>query len=52
MSPVPVQPHHPPGEVLTPVELGVSHRLAVGQRVLAIGNPLSLDHTLTAGACR
>ncbi len=29
--------------------LGSSRRLVVGQSVLAIGNPFSLDHTLTSG---
>mmetsp|Transcript_5850 Transcript_5850/g.14558 ORF Transcript_5850/g.14558 Transcript_5850/m.14558 type:complete len:538 (-) Transcript_5850:358-1971(-) len=37
-----------PGE-LVPVEVGVSSRLVVGQKVYAIGNPFGLDHTLTAG---
>eukprot|EP00879_Flechtneria_rotunda_P015170 GHRR01015857.1.p1 GENE.GHRR01015857.1~~GHRR01015857.1.p1 ORF type:complete len:279 (+),score=81.68 GHRR01015857.1:851-1687(+) len=38
-----------PAEDLVPVEVGVSNRLVVGQRVCAIGNPFGLDHTLTAG---
>ena len=33
-------------EDLIPVEVGVSSRLVVGQRVFAIGNPFGLDHTL------
>lgn len=37
-----------PGE-LVPIQVGVSSRLVVGQRVFAIGNPFGLDHTLTAG---
>ncbi len=38
-----------PPERLPPLPLGSSHDLAVGQRVLAIGNPFGLDHTLTVG---
>lgn len=38
-----------PASELFPVQLGLSHRLAVGQKVFAIGNPFGLDHTLTAG---
>lgn len=34
---------------LKPVTLGESSGLFVGQRVLAIGNPFGLDHTLTQG---
>ncbi|KAG2451372.1 hypothetical protein HYH02_003974 [Chlamydomonas schloesseri] len=34
---------------LTPVTLGRSAGLLVGQRVFAIGNPLGLEHTLTSG---
>jgi S1-C subfamily serine protease len=38
-----------PADKLTPMELGSSHDLLVGQTVLAIGNPFGLDHTLTKG---
>jgi S1-C subfamily serine protease len=34
---------------LVPLEVGSSANLAVGQRVLAIGNPFGLDHSLTVG---
>lgn len=39
----------PPAEGLTVVQLGDSDKLAVGQKVLAIGNPFGLDRTLTTG---
>lgn len=32
-----------------PVQIGTSHDLKVGQKVMAIGNPFGLDHTLTSG---
>lgn len=38
-----------PPEQLSPVELGTSGELRVGQRAIAIGNPFGLDRTLTAG---
>ena len=36
-------------EALSPLTVGSSHDLHVGQKVLAIGNPFGLDHTLTTG---
>lgn len=38
-----------PPEQLSPVELGNSAQLRVGQRAIAIGNPFGLDRTLTVG---
>jgi S1-C subfamily serine protease len=38
-----------PAELLTPIPVGISETLKVGQKVLAIGNPFGLDHTLTTG---
>jgi S1-C subfamily serine protease len=38
-----------PAELLRPLAVGRSADLQVGQRVLAIGNPFGLDHTLTTG---
>lgn len=38
-----------PAEQLVPLPIGQSRDLAVGQRVLAIGNPFGLDQTLTVG---
>ncbi|MFN4895914.1 MAG: S1C family serine protease [Pseudomonadota bacterium] len=34
---------------LTPIPIGTSKDLRVGQRVYAIGNPFGFDHTLTTG---
>jgi S1-C subfamily serine protease len=36
-------------EKLSPIMVGSSHDLKVGQKVLAIGNPFGLDHALTTG---
>ncbi|MBD3869517.1 MAG: trypsin-like peptidase domain-containing protein [Acidobacteria bacterium] len=38
-----------PDELLVPLEVGRSADLAVGQNVLAVGNPFGLDHSLTTG---
>ncbi len=38
-----------PPEDIAPVPLGDSDRIAVGDWVVAIGNPLGLSHTVTAG---
>ena len=38
-----------PPHTLTPVAVGTSNNLLVGQKVLAIGNPFGLDQTLTTG---
>jgi len=39
----------PPKGKLKPLDIGNSQDLQVGQKVLAIGNPFGLDHTLTTG---
>ncbi len=38
-----------PASQLTPLVVGHSADLVVGQRVLAVGNPFGFDHTLTTG---
>ncbi|MGK0339150.1 MAG: S1-C subfamily serine protease [Candidatus Azotimanducaceae bacterium] len=38
-----------PNEILKPIPLGNSEKLAVGRKVLAIGNPFALDTSLTVG---
>ena len=38
-----------PPEKLTPIPIGTSRDLQVGQKVFAIGNPFGLDYTLTTG---
>jgi S1-C subfamily serine protease len=38
-----------PADRLVPLPVGVSRGLLVGQRVLAVGNPFGLDHSLTVG---
>lgn len=39
----------PKGRDLTSIPFGISEDLAVGQKVLAIGNPFGFDRTLTSG---
>jgi S1-C subfamily serine protease len=39
----------PAGLVLSPIPIGTSRDLRVGQKVHAIGNPFGFDHTLTTG---
>lgn len=38
-----------PSTNLTPITIGESNNLLVGQKVFAIGNPFGLDHTMTSG---
>lgn len=38
-----------PKDKLVPLQIGRSRDLVVGQRVLAVGNPFGLDHSLTIG---
>jgi len=38
-----------PKESLSPITIGESRNLLVGQKVFAIGNPFGLDHTMTSG---
>jgi putative serine protease PepD len=42
-----IDPSQAPG--ITPVKLGDSSKVAVGQEVVAIGNPLGLDFSLSSG---
>jgi serine protease Do len=44
----PVEGGAPPTDV-KPIRLGDSEKIAVGERAIAIGNPLGLEHTLTDG---
>jgi S1-C subfamily serine protease len=44
-----IQVDAPAGRPLTPVSLGDSSGLLVGQKVLALGNPFGLERTLTTG---
>ncbi|MEO1128751.1 MAG: trypsin-like peptidase domain-containing protein [Planctomycetota bacterium] len=37
------------GKALSPIPIGTSDDLRIGQKVLAIGNPFGLDQTLTTG---
>ncbi|NTV14633.1 MAG: trypsin-like serine protease [Desulfobulbaceae bacterium] len=38
-----------PANLLSPITVGDSESLQVGQKVFAIGNPFGLDHTITSG---
>lgn len=38
-----------PARILSPIKVGSSEKLKVGQSVFAIGNPFGLDQTLTTG---
>jgi S1-C subfamily serine protease len=40
---------NPRGELLIPLDIGVSNDLLVGETVIAIGNPFGLANTMTAG---
>jgi S1-C subfamily serine protease len=44
-----IQINVPRGARLTPIPIGTSKGLLVGQKVLAIGNPFGLERTLTTG---
>ncbi len=45
----PAKPSHGKPVDVEPVDLGDSDSVVVGEHVIAIGNPLGLDHTLTDG---
>jgi S1-C subfamily serine protease len=38
-----------PAKVLIPIQVAKAEQLEVGQKAIAIGNPVGLDHTLTTG---
>lgn len=44
----PLEAGAPPADA-KPIRLGDSEKIAVGERAIAIGNPLGLEHTLTDG---
>lgn len=40
-----------PEDRLTPIPVGTSEDIRVGQNCFAIGNPYGFEHTLTTGVC-
>jgi len=40
-----------PEDRLTPIPVGTSEDIRVGQNCFAIGNPYGFQHTLTTGVC-
>ena len=40
-----------PEDRLTPIPVGTSEDIRVGQNCFAIGNPFGFQHTLTTGVC-